>query len=166
VLADDPELTVRHVPCTRQPRRVVIDSRLDIPPGAKILQGEPPIIFTVSRDVARRERIARTGAEIVDAPEDAKKPGKIDLAAVARWLGEHGYPEVTVETGSKLNASLIAAGIVDEIILYMAPMILGDTAQGLFALPELAALDAALRPRIVDVRAVGSDLRVTARLGA
>ena len=164
VLADDPELTVRHVPCTRQPRRVLIDARLDVPSTAKILKGEPPIVFTVSRDAARRDRVAATGAEIIEAPEDAKKPGKIDLAAMARLMGERDITEVTIETGTKLNGSLIVSGVVDEIVLYMAPMLLGDSGRGLFDLPELASLDAALRPTIVDVRSVGADLRITARM--
>ena len=164
VLADDPELTVRHVPCARQPRRILIDSRLDVPPGAKILQGDPPIVFTADRDMEKRRRIAATGAEIVDAPEDAAKPGKTDLAAVARMLAERDIADVTVETGTRLNGSLIAAGVVDEIVLYLAPMLLGDAARGLFALPEMRSLDAAIRPRIVDVRQVGDDIRITARL--
>ena len=69
----------------------------------------------------------------------------------------------TVETGGKLMGSLLRAGVVDELLLYVAPLILGDTAQSLFALPEIASLDAALRPRIVDVRAIGPDVRITAR---
>jgi diaminohydroxyphosphoribosylaminopyrimidine deaminase/5-amino-6-(5-phosphoribosylamino)uracil reductase len=162
VLADDPQLTVRHVPCSRQPRRVVIDSRLDMEARAKVL---PAIVFTTNRDAAKRKRLEAAGAEIVDAPEDAAKPGKTDLVAIAKLLGDRGFNEVTVETGSKLNGSLLAAGVVDEIVLYLAPMLLGDGARGLFALPELASLDAALRPRIVDVRAVGADWRITARLG-
>ncbi|HET7730921.1 MAG TPA: bifunctional diaminohydroxyphosphoribosylaminopyrimidine deaminase/5-amino-6-(5-phosphoribosylamino)uracil reductase RibD [Usitatibacter sp.] len=164
VLADDPELTVRHVPCARQPRRILVDSRLDVPPTARLLRGEPPIVFTLSRDAARRERIAATGARLVDAAEDAAKPGKIDLAAMARTLGRLDFPDVTVETGTKLNGSLLAAGVIDEIVLYVAPMLLGDASRGLFALPGIASLDAALRPRIVDVRMVGPDLRITARM--
>jgi len=78
-------------------------------------------------------------------------------------LGEHGFNEVTVETGAKLNGSLLAAGVIDEIVLYLAPMLLGDAAQGLFALPEFTSLDQGLRPRIVDVRQVGADIRITAR---
>lgn len=166
VLRDDPELTVRHVACARQPRRVVIDSRLDIPPGAKILQGAPPIIFTVSPDEAKRRVLEAMGAEVVAAPADARKPGKTDLAAIARELAARGFNEVTIETGAKLNGSFLAAGVIDEIVLYLAPMLLGDSARGLFALPEIARLDQALRPRIVDVRFVGGDLRITARLEA
>jgi diaminohydroxyphosphoribosylaminopyrimidine deaminase/5-amino-6-(5-phosphoribosylamino)uracil reductase len=163
VLRDDPELTVRHVACLRQPRRVLIDSRLDVSPEAKILKGEPPIIFTVSPDARKRALLEAAGAEVVAAPIDPVKPGKTDLAAIARELGRRGFNEVMVETGAKLNGSLLAAGVVDEVVLYLAPQFLGDTAQGLFALPEFTSLDQALRPQVIDVRAVGDDIRVTAR---
>jgi diaminohydroxyphosphoribosylaminopyrimidine deaminase/5-amino-6-(5-phosphoribosylamino)uracil reductase len=164
VMRDDPELTVRHVPCLRQPRRILIDSRLDISPQAKILEGEPPIIFTVSPDSGKRKILEAKGAEVVAAPIDPANPGKTDLAAIARELGRRGFNEVMVETGAKLNGSLLAAGVVDEIVLYLAPKFLGDTAQGLFALPEFTSLDQALQPKIIDVRSVGPDIRVTARL--
>jgi diaminohydroxyphosphoribosylaminopyrimidine deaminase/5-amino-6-(5-phosphoribosylamino)uracil reductase len=163
VLRDDPELTVRHVACLRQPRRVLIDSRLDVSPEARILKGEPPIIFTVSPDARKRALLEAAGAEVVAAPIDPVKPGKTDLAAIARELGRRGFNEVMVETGAKLNGSLLAAGVVDEVVLYLAPQFLGDTAQGLFALPEFTSLDQALRPQVIDVRAVGDDIRVTAR---
>jgi len=160
VLRDDPELTVRHVPCKRQPKRVVIDSRLDLPLDAKILSGEPPLILTVSGDAARRAALEAKGAEVVVVPKQGEKT---DLEAVARLLGRRGFNEVTVETGGKLMGSLLGAGVVDEIVLYIAPLILGDTAQALFALPEIASLDEAMRPRIVDVRPIGPDVRITAR---
>jgi diaminohydroxyphosphoribosylaminopyrimidine deaminase / 5-amino-6-(5-phosphoribosylamino)uracil reductase len=160
---DDPELTVRHVACSRQPRRVVIDHHLDIPLSARILSGEPPLILAVTDDGARRAALEARGAEVVLVPGEGRKA---DLAAVARVLGERGFNEVTVETGGKLMGSLLAAGVVDELVIYYAPMILGDSAQGLFALPEITALGDAFRPRIVDVRAVGPDWRVTARFEA
>ena len=163
VLRDDPELTVRHVACSRQPRRILIDSRLDVSPEAKILKGEPPIIFAVSPDPRKRGILEASGAEVVAAPLDPAKPGKTDLAAIARELGRRGFNEVMVETGSKLNGSLLAAGVVDEIVLYLAPKLLGDAAQGLFALPEFTSLDQALQPKIIDVRSVGPDIRITMR---
>ena len=166
VLKDDPELTVRHVPCTRQPRRVLIDSRLEVSPGARILKGDPLIIYTVSEDRAKRAALEAVGAEVVAAPIDAIKPGKTDLIAIVRELGARGFNEVTVETGAKLNGSLLAAGAIDEIVFYYAPKLLGDSALGMFDLPEMTRLEQALRPRIVDVRQVGEDLRVTARFVA
>ena len=99
-------------------------------------------------------------------PHDAAKPGKTDLAAVARMLGERGFNEVTVETGARLNGSLLAAGVIDEIVLYLAPRILGDAAQGLFALPAIERLKDSIAVRIAEVRSVGEDLRVTLRLGS
>jgi diaminohydroxyphosphoribosylaminopyrimidine deaminase/5-amino-6-(5-phosphoribosylamino)uracil reductase len=164
VLRDDPDLTVRHVACSRQPRRVLIDSRLQVSPQAKMLQGESAIIFTVSGDAVKRSRLMQAGAEVVTAPTDPAN-GKTDLAAIARELAARGFNEVTVETGSKLSGSLLAAGVIDEIVLYLAPKLLGDSAQGLFALPEMTRIEQALKPRIVDVRQVGDDIRITARLG-
>src|SRR6185503_9970063 len=157
-----PELTVRHVPCLRQPRRVVIDSRLDMPLAAKILSGAPPLILTVSDDATKRKALEERGAEVVKVPNQGEKT---DLVAIAALLGERAFNEVTVETGGKLMGSLMRAGVVDELVLYMAPMILGNSAQGLFALPEFTSLDEAPRPRIIDVRAVGRDWRITARMG-
>ncbi|HZZ91105.1 MAG TPA: bifunctional diaminohydroxyphosphoribosylaminopyrimidine deaminase/5-amino-6-(5-phosphoribosylamino)uracil reductase RibD [Usitatibacter sp.] len=166
VMHDDPRLTVRDVPCERQPRRAVIDSRLEMKAHARILHGGGALIFTTSDDGARRAALERAGAEVIAVPHDAAKPGKTDLAAVARMLGERGFNEVTVETGARLNGSLIAAGVIDEIVLYLAPRILGDSAQGLFALPGLERLQDAIAVRIAEVRSVGEDLRVTLRLGS
>jgi diaminohydroxyphosphoribosylaminopyrimidine deaminase / 5-amino-6-(5-phosphoribosylamino)uracil reductase len=160
VLRDDPELTVRHVPCMRQPRRVVIDSRLDLPLGAKILQGEPPIVMTVSEDAGRRKALEARGAEVVQI---AREGDKTDLGAVARLLAERGFNEVTVETGGKLMGSLLKARVIDELVLYYAPLVLGDKSQPLFVLPEWTSLAEALRPKIVAVRTIGPDVRITAR---
>ena len=161
VRSDDPELTVRHVPCSRQPRRIVIDNTLDTPLTAKILSGEPPLILTVSEDAGKRAALEAKGAEVVIVP---KQGDKSDLRAVAKLLGDRQFNEVTVETGGKLMGSLLRAGVIDELVIYMAPMILGDSAQAIFALPELRSLDEALRPKIIDVRAIGADWRITARL--
>jgi len=163
VLRDDPELTVRHVECRRQPRRVVIDSRLDMPAGAKILQGEPPLILTVSDDAAKRKSLEARGAEVVRVANEGEKT---DLAAIARLLAERGFNEVTVETGAKLNGSLLRAGIVDELVIYYAPMLLGDKSQAMFALPEWTKLEEAPRLRVVDMRQIGPDVRVTARFAS
>ena len=163
VLRDDPELTVRHVECKRQPKRVLIDSRLDTPLGAKILQGEPPLILTVSDDKAKRDALVAKGAEVVRVPNEGEKT---DLVAVARLLGEREFNEVTVETGGKLMGSLLRARVVDELVIYYAGVLLGDKSQAMFALPEWARLDEAVKLTIVDVRMIGPDVRVTARFGA
>jgi diaminohydroxyphosphoribosylaminopyrimidine deaminase/5-amino-6-(5-phosphoribosylamino)uracil reductase len=162
VIADNPRLDVRHVPCRRQPRRVVIDNQLDMPLTAKILDGDPPLILTVSDYAGRRAALEARGAEVVRVAGQ----GKSDLAAVAKVLGEHRFNEVTVETGGKLMGSLLAAGVVDELVIYYAPVILGDKSQAMFVLPEWTKLEDALRPRVVEVRNIGPDIRVTARFGS
>lgn len=159
VLADDPQLTVRDVPCMRQPRRAVIDSRLETPLTAKILQGEPPVIYAAVDAPDRRRALESRGATVVSVPGPG---GKTDLTEVARHLGSLGFNEVTVESGAKLHASLLRAGVVDEIVLYMSPKLLGNTAAGLFELPGLDSLEDAMQPRIIDVRQIGADLRITA----
>jgi diaminohydroxyphosphoribosylaminopyrimidine deaminase/5-amino-6-(5-phosphoribosylamino)uracil reductase len=163
VLRDNPDLTVRYVDCKRQPRRVLIDSNLEVPLDSKILKGEPPIIFTVSPDARRRKALKDLGVEVLQAPADRYKPSKTDLAAVAKELAARGFNEVMVETGGKLSGSLVAAGVVDEIVFYFAPKLMGDSAQAMFALPEMTRLEQALRPRMIDVRLLGEDLRVVAR---
>jgi diaminohydroxyphosphoribosylaminopyrimidine deaminase/5-amino-6-(5-phosphoribosylamino)uracil reductase len=162
VVRDDPQLTVRHVACVRQPKRVVIDNRLEIPLTAKVLQGEPPLILTVSDDAGRRKALEAKGAEVVRVPGDG---AKTDLSAVAALLGERQFNEVTVETGTKLNGSLLREGIVDELVIYYAPLLLGDGSMAMFALPEWTRLDQAMRARITDVRMIGPDVRVTAVFG-
>lgn len=161
VVADDPELTVRHVPCDRQPRRVVIDNRLELPEGARLLTGEPILVLTPAGESDARGRLEARGAEVVRV---AGEGGKTDLKAVARLLAARGFNEVLVETGSKLGGSLLKAGVIDEIVLYLAPSLMGDPAQGLLALPAFASLGEIPRLAVTDVRPVGRDLRLTALL--
>jgi diaminohydroxyphosphoribosylaminopyrimidine deaminase/5-amino-6-(5-phosphoribosylamino)uracil reductase len=156
---DDPSLTVRDVPCTRQPLHVVTDSRLDMPPNAKLL-ARGALIFSAIDDVARRDALGRD-AEVVVLPNAA---GKVDLAAMLAEMGRRGINEVLVEAGVKLNGSLLAAGLVDELLIYQAPILLGDKARGMFDLPELADLAGVRRLNIVERRMVGADCLIRARL--
>jgi diaminohydroxyphosphoribosylaminopyrimidine deaminase/5-amino-6-(5-phosphoribosylamino)uracil reductase len=164
VRADDPQLTVREVPCARQPWRVVIDSRLEIDDRARVLEGGKVILATSAGDGARAAALRQRGIEVLVLPQEPIK-GKADLGALVRALAERGINLVMVEAGARLNASLLAAGLLDEIVLYTAPSIVGDLAAGLFALPEMRALDERIRLAVIDQRRVGEDWRVTARLG-
>lgn len=152
---DDPSLTVRDVPCTRQPLRVVVDSRLETPPTAKVLVGGGTLIFAAAAGFV-------PGAEVVAMPNRA---GKVDLAAMLRELGRRGINELLVEAGMRLNGSLLAEGLVDELLIYQAPILLGDAARGMFDLPELSDLAGKRELRIMDARQVGRDRRLLARLG-
>ncbi len=161
LLVDDAELTVRDVECERQPLRVLLDSRLDVPDAAKILRGGNLLIATSAEKPDRERALMAAGAEVMRVPVEAIK-GKVDLPKLMERLAARGLNHVMVETGAKLNASLLAAGMVDEIVAYIAPSIFGDHARGLFALPELRLLDDRVQLRISDVRQIGNDLRVTA----
>lgn len=158
---DDPRLDVREVETTRQPLRVIVDSRLETPPTARILQGGPVLLAAAVDDAERANLLKAAGAEILLLPNAA---GKVELPALLNALAARGINEVHVEAGWKLNGSLLREGLVDELLLYMAPCLIGHHAAGLFNLPELSDL-AGKRPlSLRDVRLVGGDIRILARL--
>jgi diaminohydroxyphosphoribosylaminopyrimidine deaminase/5-amino-6-(5-phosphoribosylamino)uracil reductase len=156
VRADDPRLTVREVDTPRQPLRVVVDSRLETPPGARVLEGGNVLLFY--GDTANKPP---PGVEAVALP-DAR--GKVDLRAMLAELGRRGVNELHVEAGFKLNGSLVREGCVDELLIYQSPSVLGDSAQGMFDLPPVAALDERVRLTLRSIDRIGEDLRILARL--
>ncbi len=162
-LADDPALTVRDVPCNRQPLRILLDGRLDVRDDMQLLRGGNSLIVTATGNEARAAELMTRGVDVMRIPIEAVK-GKTDLVAMMHALAQYhrGLNHIMVETGAKLNASLLSAGVVDEIIFYVAPSILGDAARGLFALPELTDLKDKVELKFSDVRIVGPDLRITA----
>lgn len=160
VRADDPQLTIRAVPSERQPLRVVVDARLELSPSARLLDGKPVLVACATADAARAATLQARQAEIVALP-DTK--GQVDLAALLTELGRRGINELHVEAGQGLNGAWLKAGWVDEILLYLAPTLVGDAARGLFRLPALTDLAQAHRLRFHDVRSVGQDLRILAR---
>lgn len=161
VKEDDPQLTVRDVPCERQPLRILIDARLDVSPAARILQGEPILIATASENPTRLAELSAAGHRLIVLPNPA---GKVDLPRLMSELGALGLNEIHAEAGFKLNGSLLREGCVDELLLYMAPMLVGDAAHGLFNLAALSRLEDAPQLELRDVRQVGRDIRLIARL--
>jgi diaminohydroxyphosphoribosylaminopyrimidine deaminase/5-amino-6-(5-phosphoribosylamino)uracil reductase len=164
VKADDPQLTVRGVETPgvatpRQPRRVIIDSRLDIDANARILQGEPCWIVAAIPDPDKAALLRAAGHEVIVL---ANGTGKVDLPALMLELGRREINEVHVEAGSKLNASLVREGCVDELLVYLAPSLIG-AGQGMFALPPLDRLADKIALRFHEVAPVGADLRILAR---
>jgi diaminohydroxyphosphoribosylaminopyrimidine deaminase / 5-amino-6-(5-phosphoribosylamino)uracil reductase len=161
VREDDPRLDVRLVPTEVQPLRVVVDSRLEIAAEARLLQ--PPgraLIYTTSSDAERIAALAAEPVEVAALPADAS--GKTDLDSVLADLARRGVNELHVEAGEKLNASLLRAGLVDELLLYVAPRLLGD-GRGIAALGALGALADSLDFEFIDVERVGADLRLRLR---
>jgi diaminohydroxyphosphoribosylaminopyrimidine deaminase/5-amino-6-(5-phosphoribosylamino)uracil reductase len=153
IVADDPRLTVREVETSRQPLRVVVDSRLETPPGARILKGDGVLVFSGRAGTLEN-------AEVVALPN---QNGKVDLPKMLAELARRGINELHVEAGSRLNASLVREGCVDEFLLYLNPSFLGDAAQGMLDLPAFGSLDERVRLRIVSVDRAGEDLRLLAR---
>jgi diaminohydroxyphosphoribosylaminopyrimidine deaminase/5-amino-6-(5-phosphoribosylamino)uracil reductase len=153
VTADDPQLTVREVKTPRQPLRVIVDSRLETPPQARILQGDKVLIFSGTPG-------ALPNAEVLALPNANKK---VDLPRMLEELARRGVNELHVEAGFRLNGSLVREGCVDEFLLYLNPSFLGDGAQGMLELPAPPSLANRIGLRIVSLDRVGGDLRLVAR---
>jgi diaminohydroxyphosphoribosylaminopyrimidine deaminase/5-amino-6-(5-phosphoribosylamino)uracil reductase len=159
VLEDDPQMTVRAIDTPRQPRRIVVDSRLQISRDARILDGGGTWIVAAQPDADKEARLRERGAEVLLLPNAR---GKVDLPRLMHELGRRQINELHVEAGFKLNGSLLREGCVDELLLYLAPTLLGD-AQGLFDLPALQDLEGQRRLAFHEVKQVGPDLRILAR---
>lgn len=165
VLADDPSLTVRleDLPAPpRQPLRVIADPGLRLPASAKMLGLAGRTLVVCARaEAGRVDELTGAGAEVATLPD---RDGRIDLAQLMRHLAAAEVNEVLVESGPTLSGALLRAGLVDELVLYLAPTLLGDGARGLFHLPEIQRMDQQLALHIVEWRALGADWRITARI--
>ncbi len=156
VLHDDPRMTVRDVKTTRQPLRVIVDRHGETPASARILEGAGALIFTAGA----RNNAWPASVEAFALP-DAND--RVDLPAMMRELGARAINELHVEAGARLNGALLDAGLVDEVLMYVAPRIIGDPARGAFAWPQaqaLASLDAAEAFAWHDMQRVGDDVRL------
>lgn len=160
VQKDNPQLNVRSVATLRQPPRAVVDGRFAIAEDARLFDGGDVIIFTAQPDAAKAARLARRNVRVVALPD--AHTGRVDLPAMMRWLGEHDFNEVHVEAGAGLGGALVSAGCVDELLVYLAPVLLGDAA-AMLRLPLIEHLDSARRFEFTDLARIGSDLRLRAR---
>jgi diaminohydroxyphosphoribosylaminopyrimidine deaminase/5-amino-6-(5-phosphoribosylamino)uracil reductase len=156
---DNPQLSVRAVATPRQPRRIVVDSKLALTPDANILAGGGTWVFTASEDRTRIAALEDRGAEVIVLPNAA---GKVDLPRVIAELGKRNLNEVHIEAGSKLNASLLRERCVDELLVYLAPSLLGD-GRNMFDLPALDDLSGKIALRFHEIKQIGEDLRILAR---
>jgi diaminohydroxyphosphoribosylaminopyrimidine deaminase/5-amino-6-(5-phosphoribosylamino)uracil reductase len=161
VLADDPQLNVRGIETPRQPLRAVVDTALRLPPDARLLQQRGVLIYTAAADAGRIAALEQASAEVRVLPDAS---GQVDLRAALRDLAARGSNEVLVEAGGTLNGALLQQGLVDELVLYLAPQLLGDAARGMAALGELTRLAQRVDLEWQDVRHVGGDLRIVARI--
>lgn len=161
VRKDDPQLTVRYIETSRQPIRIVVDSNLEIPLQAKLLQNaDTTWIYTVQTNKEKIHRLEDIGAHIVVLPDSV---GKVDLKAMMVKLAEAGINELLVEAGPVLNGALVTAGLVDEIVFYFAPSLLGNSAQAMVAMPEITDLSEKYDLQMTDIRKIGIDIRLMAK---
>jgi diaminohydroxyphosphoribosylaminopyrimidine deaminase/5-amino-6-(5-phosphoribosylamino)uracil reductase len=159
VLADDPRLDVRRGALEPQPLRVVLDSRLRTPPAARLLA--PPgeaLLFSSVAEPARRRVLEERGARVEELA--GLRPA---LGAVLARLAELQMNEVLVEAGPVLAGAFLQAGLADELLLYIAPVLLGPQARALAELPELTELAQGRRFTIIESCAVGPDMRLRLR---
>lgn len=162
VLDDDPRLDVRDVTTPRQPHLVVVDSHLQTPLDARLfsIAGRTCLIYTASDDAARKAALESRGAAVIHLPNPY---GKVDLGAMLQDLGQRSINELHVEAGHKLNGSFLREGLADEMLLYLAPKVLGPgLGMAQLAPKETLAEGLALEYRSVD--RIGPDLRIVARI--
>jgi diaminohydroxyphosphoribosylaminopyrimidine deaminase/5-amino-6-(5-phosphoribosylamino)uracil reductase len=160
VQADDPQLDVRLVPTQRQPLRVVLDSGFATPPQARLVSAPGRVLVVGAQDhPGRMAALRAAGADLLLLPG---ADGRVDLAALLQRLAADGVGELHVEAGAVLNAALLAADLVDELLVYTAPKLIGP-GPGMAALPTLAALDQALPLYFAGCQQVGDDLRLLLR---
>jgi len=162
VLADDPSLTVRDLDVERQPLRVVVDPQLRMRTSARMLAlpGATLVVTGAgSEDAAATLRAA--GAEVLCLPLDSER---MDLTLLLEQLAAREVNEVLVEAGATLCGELLCASLVDELVLYLAPHLLGSHARGLFDIPGLTSMADRIALDIQDIRAIGKDWRITAKL--
>jgi len=162
VLADDPSLTARLDEAdVMQPLRVVLDSQLQMPVDAKMLSlPGGTLVLTLSNDEQKTTALRAAGAEVEVL---AANNGRVELSAVMECLAKREINEVMVEAGATLCGAMLQANLLDELVIYVAPLLLGSEARGLLSLPGLQKMADRVELEIEDVRAVGKDWRIQAR---
>lgn len=165
VLADDPRLDVRLVEAPRQPHVVVVDSRLQTPPDAQLfVPGRGVFIYAAVPHAVRQAALEARGATVILLPDQRPaKAGKVDLAAMLRDLGQREVNELHVEAGHQLNGALLQEGLVDELLIYLAPKLLGP-GRGMADWAPLTELAQGIALEFKSADMLGPDLRVLARL--
>ena len=161
VKADDPELNVRHVQTTRQPKRAVIDPKLEIPDGAQLLKTEGLILFAANPSNERVQLLQDKGAVVVHVPQP-DMPDRVDMPSVMQWLAENDINEVHVEAGAGINGALWQADCIDDLLLYLAPTFLGH-GKPMLDIPGIDQLIEADQLSFVEHAQVGDDVRILAR---
>jgi len=158
---DDPQLSVRGVETPRQPLKIVVDSKFETSPGARLLKDGKTLFAGAVDDEKRIAALKAAGAEVVIIPNER---GKVELFKLMEELARRELNEIHVEAGTRLNGSLLQAGVVDELLVYLAPSVIGDSGRGMFSLPELTDLSQTTALKIREVERIGGVIRIVARI--
>jgi len=162
VLADNPCMNVRLANVSRQPLRVIVDSQLQTPLDCKLLSTShpqsAPVLIAYANDANQQQQLLMAkGVRLLQLPN---QNGNVDLTALLATLAQQGVNEVLLEAGQGLNGAFLQAGLIDELILYYAPKLMGTDAKGMFAVPELTNMQQVTHLQIIDVRQFGQDIRL------
>ena len=161
VLSDNPSLTVRDIELERQPLKIIVDSQLRTPINSKVLQnGRTLIAFAIDAE-DKAEKLFDAGAELLCIPNNQNK---VCLKTLLSHLASVEINEVMVEGGEGLNGALLAQNLINELLIYYAPKLMGSAGKGMFAMPPFTHMNQALNLQILDVRQIGTDIRLRAKL--
>ncbi len=165
VLSDNPSMTVREIEVNRQPLKVIVDSQLQTPAEAKILQGGNVVIAFSQANPEKEAELLAAGAELLCIPNSE---GKVCLKTLLSHLASREINEVLVEGGEGLNGALTAQNLpeilIDELLIYYAPKLMGGSAKSMFAMPEFTNMNQAIALEILDIRQIGVDIRIRAKV--
>ena len=165
VLADNPCMNVRLANVSRQPLRVIVDSQLQTPLDCNLLSTShpqaAPVLIAYANDANQQQQLLMAkGVRLLQLPN---QNSNVDLTALLATLAQQGVNEVLLEAGQGLNGAFLQAGLIDELILYYAPKLMGTDAKGMFAVPELTNMQQVTHLQIIDVRQFGQDIRLRAK---
>jgi len=158
---DDPQLNVRGVDTPRQPLKIIVDSKFETSPVARVLKDGNALVVGALRDESKIASLKATRADVAVIPNDR---GKVELFKLMEELAQRELNEIHVEAGEKLNGSLLQAGVVDELLVYLAPSVIGDSGRSMFAFSELTDLAQKTTLAIRETERIGEDLRILARV--
>ena len=167
ILSDNPSLTMRlnsllesHIDTRLQPMRIIVDSALKTPVNAKILAGGNVLIAFAQPNPQKEAQLLSAGAELLCIPNS---DGKVCLKTLLAHLAAREINEVLVEGGEGLNGALLAQNLIDELLIYYAPKLMGGAGKSMFAMPAFSAMQQAINLQILDVRHIGNDIRLRAK---
>ena len=167
VLQDQPRLDVRLAPTTRQPDLVIVDSKLKTPPNAPFfIAGRAVFIYAAAENIAKAQSLTDNGATVIYLPgvlPDGSPTGKVDLAAMMHDLAQREFNDLHVEGGHQLNGSLIREGLVDDLVIYLAPKLLGQGAP-MAALKDYVRIEDGPDLTFKSIDMLGPDIRIVARI--